>query len=208
MGVSAQIVSNDGGFDRAAAEAYLQELHGCAALRQTAKVIRHRPGGASLMKPVARTPARNASRRSAGRRTWTAAATAITAPVAIGLALAFWTTSKPIAPEPDPTAVSGTLRESTQARPAVNAYSVTTPVPADEPAADAQATIVASVHAGPTDTQPAHARYLRGSTRASARSAAVSAPIDEAAPDFPSYGILDPAPATASGRPADTVTAN
>jgi hypothetical protein len=203
MGLSAQIVEHGDGFDPAAAEAYLLDLRSHAASSPVAKITRHGPDGASVMKPVAPTPAGRASRRTAVRRTWTAVATAVAAPVAIGLGLGLWTTSRPTGPAPDTAPVSGTPQ------PTVNVYSVTIPVPADEPAADDTSTTVAAVDAGPGGAPSGAARYRRygrGSIPASARSAAVSAPIEEAAPDFPSYGILDAAPS--SGRAAETAPAN
>ncbi len=135
---------------------------------------------------------------------------AVAAPVAIVLALGLWSTPKPTGTAPDAAPVSDTLRDSPPARSAVNAYSVTTPVPVDGSAADD-----ASTTAAPDDAPSVSARYGRygrygrhgrGSVPASERSAAVSAPIEEAAPDFPSYGILDPVPP--SGRSVDTAAAN
>jgi hypothetical protein len=186
------------GFDQGAAEAYLRELRGQpAASRRPAKLAQRAVSDAPLASPLIPTKQRRATRRARTSRTVAAVLVAIAAPASLGLAIVYWHSSNPAVTQPEPAPVSSTLRDSAPAaRAEINAYAATDPVPLDQPPRD-----VAVLAA-----RPAWASLKTQRANIPARSAGISAPADDPAPDYPTYGILDPAPS--SPKPVDASAAN
>jgi hypothetical protein len=150
------------------------------------KVIRHGPQGAAVMKSVT---APQRARPAAGRgRTLTAAVVAIALPAMIGLGLGYWSlsTRPAITPtsEPEADGTSAALRGGSEgSKP--TAYEVTAPVAVAHPAA-------AAAQDQPVAALDRPSKKPRG---LHLRQPAVHSPAEEPAPDDPTYGILDPAPA-------------
>jgi hypothetical protein len=201
MAGSAQRLEDAGGFDRSAAEAYLQALRVQTPARpksQSPRVMRHGPTGAAVMKPAVPAVGSKASaRQSSSARTVMAIATAVALPAAIGLALAVWTISKPTA------APQGPIGEATQVvRP--TAYMVTAPVPVAAHATD-HAAKRRAVRSGAAAGEPASeiARRLGEPVTHSLNTARASAPVEDES-DLPNVGILDPAPEPAARTSANS----
>jgi hypothetical protein len=197
MGASTQVLGDGDGFDRPAAEAYLQALRAQTIDRtlRSSKVVRHGPMGAAEIRPAAPSAgSARAVRKSSFRRTWAAGAMAVALPGAIGLTLGVWTLSKPA---PSPTApVSQPLQGG---RPAVEAYVATAPVPV---AAARRRQAVSKATLGPSlDEDRANAATQALNL---AQLKPTAAAVEAADSDSPAVGILDPAPARA-GR-ADSAT--
>lgn len=188
MGASAQALDGDG-FDRAAAEAYLETLRPNSAAR-----TRARPAAESS--PMAADPlmaafAPQPRRRRRASRTLPTVIAAIIAPAIIGLGVAYRNYSKPL----PPSAPAGSADDATQnqTRPILNAYVAGVPEPVKEPQA-ADPEIARSER---VERVPARPKRAPGANR----QVSASAPAEDPAPDFPAYGILDPAPSVA--RPTD-----
>jgi hypothetical protein len=184
MQAAAQTFDGGAAFDRAAAEVYLRELRGPPAASRLAGKPVHQQPIAPAEPPLVAPPARRPSRRKSSSRTLAAVVIAIAAPASVGAGVFYWTTLKPAGPAPELT--TPPQRDAAPAaQTSINAYTVTDPVRAD----DAEAL-------KPSGLAAAYGRHSsRSRPILTATAAPLTAQAEDPAPDFPSYGILDPAPA-------------